>query len=101
MRDFTEATIKGIVGSSVPEVLVGFYKAAFGEETWEKINRLEGHPQVSQATAERCIEELKARFPNEQNTIMMLWVDKGFSVRKNIEDWKVKLCDYELKEKMQ
>jgi hypothetical protein len=59
---------------------------------WDWLESMKlGVVQISGRTAEVIIGTLQKTFPNEKQKIIMLWMNYGFSVNPDIEDFKVRL----------
>jgi len=83
--------------SGAEDAVLGLYKLCFSDDEWDACSMVDGYPEVSVATAERILDGLQTEFTDERGFIMMMWLDKGFSVREDVEDWKINLRNVELR----
>jgi hypothetical protein len=92
--DFNETKIEEIVrGASTPEeALLGLYKACYTKEEWDACKQLVGHPKASRKTVDSILQTMQSVFPENKQAIMMMWVNLGFSMNPDMEDWKVEPC---------
>lgn len=86
-----------IFAKNPQEALLNMFKFIYGKELWGIIQQLQGYPKVSKQTAKEIINCLRTIFPDQKHEILMMWVNNGFSVDKEMGLYFVKLTDYELR----
>ncbi|MHA2094584.1 MAG: hypothetical protein ACW98F_08145 [Candidatus Hodarchaeales archaeon] len=75
------------------DVLIGLYKYVFPD--WDNIESIDGWPKISYDTSlyicQKFMDFDKIYHPNVMNG--GLWMNKGFSVDYDVDDWKVYVDD--------
>lgn len=75
---------------SVASSLASLYRTVVPHYDWA--NRIKiGSVTVNETTSEKIIGTLVKKFPKKKNTILLFWVNQGFSVRKYLKNWSVEI----------
>lgn len=79
---FKDATNQG-------DVLIALYKIAFPD--WDNIRKLSGWPSISNKTSDYLFKKF-IEFDRKYHPDVIgggCWLNSGFSVEKNLDDWKI------------
>lgn len=100
MASLTKDQIDSIFEEADHQVdyVIGLYREVI--PGWEQIHRLSGYPRVSKKTSTYIYRKVQ-EFDEEHHPNCLpggLWMNKGFSTDKELEDWMVDLSEVEVVE---
>jgi len=104
LKKLGEEAVRALFTNDPPfsdgEIVTAIHKMVYGDDIWEGIAQLEGHPTCNKATwliiCELFME--KNRKEKAQHMAGGTWLNYGFSTDESLSNWVVRPCAYTLSE---